>query len=368
MATTFMEPGTDATQDFTMFAASSGATTSATDQAYTGPRSIKMSTGNPAAGCGARTPSGSASPAGTRFSARYRWSAVTPSINVNLAMGQVSGALNTIGMQLRTDSTIGLNIVGVGQSSTGLVVKPDTWYRLSYAFTITSTTVWKVNLYVDGVLYLSVDSTGTLLNGSDVNGINIVGGAGLGNDVFQWVDDVYMDNVADYTDPGDIRVTAKRPFANGTTNGFTTQIGSGGSGYGSGHAPQVNEQPLSAANGWSMVGAGAAVTEDYSIEGMSAGDQSLVGMRIVDHMGWVYASSLASQTAQIKVSGATSNISLTSTNTSFQAVAGSSAYPLGGTDIGIVTATDLTTVSLYECGVMFAFVQDRDLLSLVGAG
>ena len=58
-------------------------------------------------------------------------------------------------------------------------------------------------------------------------------------------------------DPGAILVTAKRPFTNGTTeDGFTTQIGASGSGYGSGHTPQVNERPLSQTNGWSVIGAG----------------------------------------------------------------------------------------------------------------
>ncbi|WP_323162301.1 hypothetical protein, partial [Pseudomonas fluorescens] len=80
-----------------------------------------------------------------------------------------------------------------------------------------------------------------------------------------------VDDSSALTDPGNIWVAAKRPNANGTTNGFTTQIGSGGSGYGSGHSPQVNERALSTTNGWSMVGAGAAVTEEYNIESKSTG-------------------------------------------------------------------------------------------------
>jgi hypothetical protein len=189
--------------------------------------------------------------------------------------------------------------------------------------------------------------------------LQFVAGIGLGANQDVWIDDVFVDDGSDHADPGttnvnSLRVTNKRPFANGTTNGFTTQIGSGGSGYGSGHAPQVNEQPLSVTNGWAMIGAGSAVTEEYTIEGGTVGDFSLAGYRIVDYMGWVYAKSLASETAQIKVGGSASNISLTSTNTLFTKPSGSQVYPSGGTDIGVVTATDLTTVSLYEAGVLLA--------------
>ncbi len=69
-----------------------------------------------------------------------------------------------------------------------------------------------------------------------------------------YFDDIYVDNGSDLSDPGNVHVTAKRPGSNGLSNGFATQIGSGGSGFGSGHAPQVNERPLSNTNGWSSVG------------------------------------------------------------------------------------------------------------------
>jgi hypothetical protein len=41
----------------------------------------------------------------------------------------------------------------------------------------------------------------------------------------------------------------------------------------------------------------------------------------------------------------------------FKKIAGSSTYPAGtGTDIGLITTTLSTTVSLYECGVVVAFI------------
>jgi hypothetical protein len=105
-----------------------------------------------------------------------------------------------------------------------------------------------------------------------------------------------------------------------------------------------------------MVGAGSAVTEEYNVENVSTGDIDLTGATLFDWMGWVFAKSLASETASIVVGGTSSNIALTSTATAFMAAKGSATYPAGtGTDIGLVTSTTVTTVSLYECGVQIAY-------------
>lgn len=236
----------------------------------------------------------------------------------------------------------------------GSTLSTGRWYRISLAYTITSTTINEFRLFLDGVQDISV-SNGTLATTNSAEFVISNGVTGSDVTLNYRTSDHYVDNSSSLTDTGDVWVTAKRPFSNGTTNGFTTQIGSGGSGYGTGHTPQVNERPLSTTNGWSMLGAGAAITEEYSIEGRAIGDINLTGATIVDFVGWVYASSLLSETAQIVVANVNSNISLTSTNTMFTKVAGSTTYPVGGTDIGIITSTTLTTVSLFESGIMVAY-------------
>ncbi len=169
--------------------------------------------------------------------------------------------------------------------------------------------------------------------------------------------DHYIDNDSSLTDTGDVWVTAKRPVSNGAANNFTTQIGSGGSGYGTGHSPQVNERPLSTTNGWSMVGAGSAVTEEYNVESQTTGDINIRNSYIVDYVGWAYMSSLVSETVQMIVNGVSTAQAITSTNTMYTKVAGSTTYPAGtGTDIGVTTDTSLTTVSLFETGIMVAYI------------
>ncbi len=246
------------------------------------------------------------------------------------------------------------NTSNVQFGSNGPTLSTGQWYRISLAYTITDQTTNEFRLFVNGVSAISVSNTDLVLSpqGSQLVIGNLINSSGLD----MRSSDHYIDDSSSLTDTGDIWVTAKRPNANGTTNGFTTQIGSGGSGYGTGHSPQVNERALSTTNGWSMIGAGSAVTEEYSIENPSTGDIDISSAKIADYMGWVYASAALSETGQIVVDNVTTNISLTSTNTMFTKYAGSAIYPNGGEDIGLVTSATVTTVSLYECGIVVAYI------------
>jgi hypothetical protein len=232
------------------------------------------------------------------------------------------------------------------------------WYHITLAYTMTSNVANSFRTYVNGVLSLSNtnSSSGNSYPGvyfSIANGLN----SGVVNTTLDLrISDIYVDDSSALTDTGNIYVTAKRPFANGTTNGFTTQIGAGGSGYGSGHAPQVNERPLNLTNGWSVINAGSAITEEYSIEGLSIGDFNLTGKTIIDYMGWVCTKALTAETGSIIVSGTNNSISITTSAKIFQQIKGSTTYPTGNTDIGMISSTTVTTVSLYESGIIFAFM------------
>lgn len=368
MATTFLESGTDATQDTSFFASTAGSPTSATDQVHTGKRSLKLSI----AGGGfasAISPNGVCPAAGTRMSLWFRTSRLPASGTYQFMEASTNGGASDV-IALRLGSTGKIDIDTGGGTVLGagtIAISANTWTRVCLAFTITNTTTFTARLFINGVLAASAVNSGTLLSAaSSVLALSIFDPT---NAVSLWYDDIYIDDSSSLTDTGDIRVTAKRPNANGTTNGFSTQIGAGGSGYGTGHSPQVNEQPLSVTNGWSMIGAGSAVTEEYNVENASTGDVFITSLPIVDFMGWVYAKAALAETGQIVVDSAASNISLTSTNTMFIKAAGKTTYPAGtGTDIGIVTDTTVTTVSLYECGILMAYKFPAGLLTITGAG
>lgn len=287
--------------------------------------------------------------AGSRLSL-YLYINALPSATANLVQVADSSFNALFTLKLTTAGT--LQIIGAAQiGSNGTTLNTGQWYRISMAYTVTSTTVNRIELFVNGLPSISV--TSGILGGTGSNSL-VLGHTSDANFDIR-TSDHYIDDSSALTDTGDIWVVAKRPNANGTTNGFTTQIGAGGSGYGTGHSPQVNERPLSTTNGWSMIGAGSAVTEEYNIESASTGDMDISIAPLIDYLGWVSASAALSETGSIIVDNVTNNISLTSTNTMFTQIAGSTTYPAGtGTDIGIITSTTVTTVSLYECGIILA--------------
>lgn len=369
MATKFLEPGGDATFNVATTTAGglwdtvTGSPVVATDFVHgTHVKSVKYIVNSTNS---VQASSGSAADAGTRISAYFYFNALPTSSTATIFQCSGGGfAVFTIritsGGTLQIWSGTGTTPVQIGTN--GATLSTGQWYRISLSYTITTSTVNRFELFVNGLSSISL--TNGVLGTTGTNFLvigNISGDATLD----MRSSDHYTDNSNSLTDPGDIWVTAKRPNANGTTNNFTTQIGAGGSGYGTGHSPQVNERALSTTNGWSMVGAGSAVTEEYSIESTATGDIDISTATIVDYVGWAYMSSLAGETVQFILGGANTATAITSTNTMYLVIKGSVTYPTGSTDIGITTATTATTVSLFECGVVVAYIPSAIVNDLV---
>ncbi len=371
MSTKFLEPGGDST--FTINATNSnnggfwspngfaGTPTIYTDHVH----GAHIKSVGPTIGGndGFYSPAGTCADAGTRGNIWY------------YCVAKPSGAGNVAGKVFQIDDGSINQVLVLGMTSAGVIKLLDgantqigsngptlstgQWYRINLSYTITSTTVNRFELKVfssDGLTSVgTISATNATLNNIGTNNFGIQGTSDAAYD-FR-VSDFYIDNSSALTDPGNIWVTAKRPNANGTTNGFTTQIGSGGSGYGTGHSPQVNERAISTTNGWSKVGAGSATTEEYNIESTSAGDIDISAATIIDWLGWVYISSLVGETGNIILNGSNVSQAITSSTRIYTAIKGSATYPAGsGTDIGFQTDTSLTTVSLYDCGVIVAYI------------
>jgi hypothetical protein len=266
----------------------------------------------------------------------------------------------TIGFSLFVSNTGVLqlyNAVANQIGSNGSTLSLNTWYRISLAYTITSSAVNRFEVFVNGVSDISV--TNATLTNIGSTAINM--GTATGNATLDFrFSDVYVDDSNSLTDTGDIWVTAKRPNANGTSNQFTTQIGAGGSGYGSGHSPQVNERPLSTTNGWSVSNT-TVQTEQYTIESKSTGDIDISNATIVDYMGWISAkvdSTSNSPVHNIIVNGVSTAKTMSTSAAIYTKFAGSAVYPTGNTDIGMDAAYTSTphTTSLYECGIVVAYI------------
>lgn len=357
MATTFLEPGGDATFNVATTTAGGfwGVKTNLPDIAtdFVHGSHINSIKYRPGFADVIRTPTGTISDAGSRIS-YYIYLNVLPSATA-IITGILSGGGGVFLLKITSAGVLQFFGVGSQMGTDGATLATGRWYRLSIAYTITSSVTNEFRLFVDGSSSISVSNFSLdNLTGSD----NFrLGNANTNATLDFRTSDHYADDSSSLTDTGDIFVTAKRPNANGTANNFSTQIGAGGSGYGTGHSPQVNERPLSTTNGWSMVGAGSAVTEEYNIEGKSTGDIDISGATIIDYSGWAYISALVGETIQMIVNGVNFAQAITSTNTMYTKVAGSTTYPAGtGADIGITTDTSLTTVSLFEAGIMVAYI------------
>lgn len=359
MATEFLEPGGDANFEInsstgSFWSTNSGAPAIATDFVHGGHiKSIKY---RPAFGDCLTTPA-VVSDAGSRISF-YIYLATLSSATSIIFRAEVTRVGLRQNLRITSAGVLQLWNASVAQIGTnGATLSTGVWYRISLAYTITSTTVNRFELFVNGVSSISItNATLTTIGATFVSIGNVSSNATLD---FR-SSDHYIDNSSSLTDTGNIWVTAKRPNANGTTNGFTTQIGAGGSGYGSGHSPQVNERALSITNGWSMIGAGSEVTEEYNIESAATGDIDITAdptYQIVDWLGWISTKALVGETASVIIDGASVAQAITTSITLYTKIKGSSTYPSGaGADIGMITTTALTTVSLYECGVVVAYI------------
>lgn len=255
--------------------------------------------------------------------------------------------VNTSGQLAIYDKTFAIQATG------STILSTNTWYRISVTYTITNGTTNSINVYLNGLSEIvasniSVNTTSSILAFGFTE--TAYGGAGVN----MYYSDFYVDNGSS-GDTGNIWVTAKRPLSNGTLNQWITQVGTFGSGYGTGHAPQVNERPLSTVNAWSITSASLQV-EEYTIESKSQGDFDISFTSIIDYTGWVSTKVGSASTGNIIVAGVATNIAVLTTNGIFTKAAGSSTYPTGNTDIGMDTNAVNQLFTLNECGILVAFI------------
>lgn len=351
MAVTFLDPGGDA--DFgTSFSDAIGGATApilVTDFVHGSHlRSYRIRPSN----ADAITRDGTIADSGARIGF-YIYIVAYISVQQSIVLLMTSGAAVNL-VKLRMDPSGYIFLVNSSNTqlgSNGPTLSLNKWYRISIAYTITSTTVNRFELFVDGASAISV--TNATLTATGTSAIYI-GNGGSDASLDVRISDIYVEKNSSLTDPGNMIMKAIRPFANGTLNQFTTQIGAGGSGYGTGHAPQVNERALSVTNGWSIQNA-ATQTEEYFIENIDVGDFNMANATPIDYMGWVNAKDAVGSVANIIVAGNLSNITLTTAFVTYIKMLGSKNYPNLGNAIGMDTNNVNQLFSLAECGIIGAY-------------
>jgi hypothetical protein len=271
---TFLESGSDATSGLEFWGGTSGTVASDSAQSKTGPRAIKF-TGNSTV-----TSTLSIATAG-RLNAYWRFSALPATPIVIVAINRASTTSNFY-IRRRADGTLGAYdpvaalLTGGGGTA---VLGNDTWHRVAVSYSITSDTIYTIKVWVNGVLDINISNAGSL-NASQPWSFLISSGVDGSNT--SWVDDIYLDDITDGTDPGDIRVTAKLPAALNTNN-FDTTAGSGAARYN-----YVDDRAIDTAN-YLQHAANSDAQENFGIQDAAVGDVDISDQYIVGCTGWVYA-------------------------------------------------------------------------------
>ena len=201
--TTFLEPGTDATQDFSLYGVygpskcwSTGSlpvASSATDQAHTGPRSLKITSVNNTGGAtGCFSPLGVLSDTGSQVSIWVRFSNVA---GANQQFLRVENATQNFVWAVQLNAASGKLSQGPSNNVTGsAVLGSNVWYHVSVSYYITSTTVYQFKVYVNGVLDSTSNdgNSGALaLTGGSAISLYTVGCSACGV-LAMWFDDFYI--------------------------------------------------------------------------------------------------------------------------------------------------------------------------------
>lgn len=292
----FMEPGTDATQDFIynfgtfVFkgfyssvsgpAEGGGAITSSTTTPNTGPRCIRCdSEGNLLSklitydfGVNLKT--------GGRVSYYFKIGNAFPAAETQILILDRVAVDSVFFFKLGTDGKIrayivngidGLPTILVGTSSNSVL--QNTWQRICVAVRIINNEINECRVYLDGLLEITISNIFFEITGSFGRIHYGWVSAGAGTDRLMFLDDLYVDNNDTLEDCGNIRVTAKLPASNNTNN-FATAIGNNPAN----RWENVSERPVTLTNGWRENSGGPyPIDENYGIQSASAGDVDISG-------------------------------------------------------------------------------------------
>jgi hypothetical protein len=232
---------------------------------------------------------------------------------------------------------------------------PNTDYRIGLSYIHHGLDDLDVNLYVNGVLELSLVTmqTGIVDEGLITNLLyGWIGNPGA--DHLAWFTHLYVDDGNDLSDPGNKLVTAKLPASVNQDNWTTT----GGTGA-------VNERPLSETNYKQHSTSIGTVRQTYTLQAASAGDLDISSESIVGYMAWAWTKAfLGGGGGYIYLVANGSDIlenfaggQLTVAPSLMRYPITSTTYPSDADAIGmaLVNVEDLTDATLYECGIVVCY-------------
>ena len=237
---------------------------------------------------------------------------------------------------------------GAGTTDGTRSLSVNTFYRITISWLMAvGADDLDVAIYVDGVNELTLFNQFT--NGqTSLTSFLLFGGDSSGSNANRWISHLYIDDLGDLTDPGDVRCVAKFPTAVNEDQFDTT----GGTGA-------VNERPLSETNYRQQAGSSQA-RQNYGLESAESGDIDISRLLVLGCMGWLWvkkSSAIGAGSPSITVDGIDYSISIPgSTPTGVVKGVTQSVYPSAAAAIGLVTGGTSVDYFLYECGVVIAVV------------
>jgi hypothetical protein len=335
----------DSTQGFEEWDSVSGGGSSSTAWSRTGPRSYAVFGSGP----GYLEKNGVLDDAGRRISFAFRMTALPSASTAYICSFVTSGG--TVLFYLSISSSGHLQLLNgstsaqIGSDGT-TALAADTDYRISISYTITSTSVNEIRVFLDGGSEISV-TDGSLSNtGTNRFWIGIFSAVHWGSDTI-YFDDIYIDDGSDLTDTGDVHVTYKAP-ATVNNNNFDTTGGSGA----------VNERPINETNYKQQAGT-SQVNQDYTLENAATGDEDITGATIVAYKAWIWAKrgSGGAGSPNLILNGTTYPITVaTGSAQYFEQRNLSSSYPTAANGVGLQSGGGSADYFLYECGAQIAYI------------
>jgi hypothetical protein len=340
-----------ATMDFIPWPARSGTVTvDSTIKRGSNLGSWKLNTSSPATVAYMNTPTGVISDAGARISAWVYFPAI-PTVAALFFLARPSGGTSGfggVGINLNPTGKLSLTGMNSGGGSVSpvygnTVIQPNTWYRLSLAYTITSATVWTANAYINGVLEVSNPGGGAIATGTSI--VQVWFNSNLGANVVVYVDELFIDNGTDLGDPGQggtLGVTAKLPTTVNDNN-WTLVAGTGA----------INERPTSTANNIAC-NVASALLQTYNVQAANVGDLDISPFIQLGYMGWATIYNVTHSAEALVVSGIIYPITAGAAWTYyFSATAG--LYVNTGAAIG-ARSSGAANINLGDCGVTVAYL------------
>lgn len=264
----------------------------------------------------------------------------------------------SVGYQLaispKDDGVVLRFVAGDGDSFDGIsTMLPDSWYRISFGFVQHGTDDLEVTTYLDGIQELSIEGASTGGFSGPFSDLQYGWILSPGANHLCWLDQLYIDDGDDLSDPGNKRITAKLPASVNENNWDTT----GGTGA-------VNERPLSETN-FRQHAASTGVRQTYTLQSAATGDVDLTGESIVGYMGWAWAKRgagdlgdspafIVNNVLELSVSSSPI-ISLSATPALLKAPVTSVNYPSHAAGIGMRSNEESGDTFMYECGVVVAY-------------